>query len=63
MPDVAVFSELVGELLLLFDEELIVDASAAETELCTAFDEIAGIELIDDAVELVGCCLHSSPAK
>lgn len=62
LPDVIVFSELVGE--LLFDEELSVEADAANTELCTEFDEIAGIDAIDDGVALAGgCCLLSSPVK
>lgn len=60
VPDVAVFSELVGE--LLFDEELRAEADVAKTELCTEFDTIAGIT--DEALEFVGGCgLHSSPAK
>lgn len=60
LPDAAVFSELVGE--LLFDEELSAEADAAKTELCTEFDVIAGIT--DETVEFVGGCgLHSSPAK
>lgn len=62
LPDVAVFNELVGELLL--DDELSVDADAVEiTELCTEFDETAGIEFIDDVAEFVGCDLHSSSTK
>lgn len=61
LPDATVFIELVGE--LLFDEELRVEADAAEIELCTEFDEIAGIEFIDGAVEFGGCGLHSSSAK
>lgn len=58
LPDVAVFNELVGELLL--DDELNVEADAAGTEVCTEFAEIVGSEFIDGTVD---CALHSSSAK